>query len=89
MEEGTNLASCEAYGNECAAGAAFCLACGHRLAEQPEEPITVNVRLVDAPLRGCLSSFTTAVAVVVLVFFVHWIFSCRGRRLCRRTLGDA
>jgi len=34
------------------------------------------VRLVDSPLRGCLSCFTTAVAVVVLVFFVLWIFSC-------------
>ena len=70
------MARCEAYGNECAAGAASCLACGHRLAEQPEEPINVNVRLVDSPLRGYLSCFTTAVAVVVLVFFALWIFSC-------------
>ena len=76
MAKGTDVASCEACGNECPAGAAFCAACGHRLGEAPAEPVTVNVRLVDSPARGCLSCFTTAVAVVVLVFFVLWIFSC-------------
>ena len=74
------MTSCEACGNECPAGAAFCAACGHRLGEKPAEPVNVNVRLVDSPLRGCWSCFTTAVAVVVLVFFVlflvAWIFSC-------------
>lgn len=53
------MASCEACGNECPDDdAAFCAACGHRLGEQPEEPITVNVRLVDSPLRGCWAYFT-------------------------------
>ena len=70
------MASCEACGNECPAGAAFCAVCGHRLGDRPGEPVTVKVRLVDAPSSGCLSCFTTAVAVVVLVFFVLWIFSC-------------
>jgi hypothetical protein len=40
------------------------------------EPITVNVRVVDVPLRGCWSCFTTVVAVMVLVAFALWIFSC-------------
>ncbi len=74
------MASCEACGNQCPVGAAFCAACGHRLGETPAEPVTVNVRLVDSPSSGCWSCFTTAVAVVVLVFFVlflvAWIFSC-------------
>jgi hypothetical protein len=67
---------CEACGTECPAGAVFCAACGHRLGERPAEPITVNVRLVDSPLRGFWSCFTTALAVLVLVVFVFWIFSC-------------
>ena len=70
------MASCEACGNECPVGAAFCGACGHRLGEQPEEPVTVNVRLVDSPSSGCWSCFTTALAVLVMVVFVAWIFSC-------------
>jgi hypothetical protein len=75
-EEGTNVAGCEACGNECPAGAGFCADCGHRLGEKPAEPITVNVRLVDSPFRGFLSCFTTVVAVVVLVAFALWLFSC-------------
>lgn len=70
------MATCEACGNECPSGAAFCGACGHRLGEQPEEPVNVNVRLVDSPGSGCCSCLTTAVAAVVLVGFVLWIFSC-------------
>ena len=70
------MASCEACGNECPAGAGFCAACGHRLGDRPAEPITVNLRLVDAPQRGCCSCFTTALAVLVLLVFVVWIFSC-------------
>jgi len=71
-----NVASCEACGTECPAGAAFCAVCGHRLGVAPEEPINVNVRVVDSAFSGCLSCFTTAVAVVVLIFVVLWIFSC-------------
>jgi len=74
--EGATVATCEACGNECPAGAAFCAACGHRLGVASEEPINVNVRLVDSAFSSCLSCFTTAVAVVVLIFFVLWIFSC-------------
>ncbi len=74
--EGATVASCEACGNECPAGAAFCAACGHRLGVAPEEPINVNVRLVGSAFGSCLSCFTNAVAVVVLIFFVLWIFSC-------------
>jgi hypothetical protein len=70
------VATCEACGNECPSSATFCAACGHRLGEKPEEPVTINLRIVDPPLHGCWSCFTTAVAVVVLVFFVLWIFSC-------------
>ena len=70
------MASCEACGNECPGGAVFCAACGHRLGEQPAEPINVNVSLVDAPLHGCWTCFTTVLAVLVLIVFVAWIFSC-------------
>ena len=33
-------------------------------------------RLVDAPLHGCWTCFTTVLAVLVLIVFVAWIFSC-------------
>ena len=74
-KEGATVASCQACGNECPSGAAFCAACGHRLGVASEEPINVNVR-VDSACSSCLSCLTTAVAVVVLIFFVLWIFSC-------------
>ncbi len=70
------MATCEACGNQCPEGAAFCGACGHRLGEQPREPVNVNLRLVDSPRSGCLSCFTTAVGLVALAFLVLWIFSC-------------
>ena len=70
------MASGEACGNDCPVGAGYCAACGHRLGVAPEEPINVNVHLVDSAFGSCLSCFTTAVAVVVLVFFVLSIFSC-------------
>jgi hypothetical protein len=70
------VASCEACGTQCPAGAAYCGVCGHRLGEQPAEPVTVNVRLVDSPRRGCVSCFTAAVGVVAVLFLILWIFSC-------------
>ena len=70
------MASCEACGTGCPAGAAFCGACGHRLGAAPAEPVTVEVRVVDSPWSGLWSCFTTAIAVVVLAFFVLWLFSC-------------
>jgi rRNA maturation endonuclease Nob1 len=70
------MARCEACDNECPEGAAFCGVCGHRLGERPAEPLTVNVRVVDSPFGGCLSCLSTAVAIVVIVFVVAWLFSC-------------
>ena len=74
--EGASVASCEACGNESPEVAAFCGGCGHRLGETPQEPIKVNLRVVNSACSGCLSCFTTAVTVVVLIFFALWIFSC-------------
>jgi len=70
------VAICEACGNESPEGAAYCGACGHRLGEQPEEPVIVNVRVADSPFGGCWSCFTTALAVLVLVGFALWLLSC-------------
>ncbi|HET6494913.1 MAG TPA: hypothetical protein VFH61_06070 [Thermoleophilia bacterium] len=70
------MAVCEACGNECPAGAVFCAACGHRLGDEPAEPITVNVRLVDSPLRGVWSCLMTFVSVVVLAVIAMLVFGC-------------
>ena len=73
------MARCEACGNECPGGAAFCGACGHRLGVEPEEPVNVTVRVVDSPsgvFGGCLSCLTWVIAVLVVAVLVVWLFSC-------------
>jgi hypothetical protein len=74
------VARCEACGNDCPDGATYCGACGHRLGVAPEEPLTINVRVVDPQPAGCLSGcwscFTIALALLVIFVLVAWLFSC-------------
>jgi hypothetical protein len=70
--EGRSVSSCEAYGAECPESGA----CGHLLGRPPEEPVVVDVRVVNSFWDSCIGSFSWAVAVVVVVALVGWIFSC-------------
>ena len=70
------MSSCEACGTECPEGAAYCGACGHRLGRPPDEPVVVNVRVVNSFWDGCIGCFSWAVGVVAIVFLIAWIFSC-------------
>jgi hypothetical protein len=74
------VAGCEACGNDCPDGAAFCGTCGHRLGVMPEEPVNVTMRVVDPRpggcLSGCWSCLTFAIAALVIVALVTWLFSC-------------
>ena len=74
------MASCEACGTDCPEGAAFCRVRGHRLGVAPEEPVDITVRVVDPQQSGCLggcwSCITLAIATVVIIALVTWLFSC-------------
>jgi hypothetical protein len=74
--EGRTLNACEACGTECPESAAYCGTCGHRLGRQPEEPVAVNVHVVSPWWDGCIGCFSWAVASVVIIALVGWIFSC-------------
>ena len=70
------MAICEACGTESPAGAAYCGACGHHLGEKPEEPVIVNVRVVNSWWDGCIGCFSWVVAVVAILFLIAWLASC-------------
>jgi hypothetical protein len=70
------MATCEACGNLCPAGAAFCGACGHRLGQAPAEPVVVTVKVADSPWSSFWSCLTTGAAVFVLIMLVLWLLSC-------------
>jgi len=74
------VASCEACGNDCPDGAAFCGACGHSLGIMPEEPVNVTVRVIDSQPSGCLSGcwscLTPTLAVLLIAVVVTWLASC-------------
>jgi len=70
------VASCEACGAECPVGAAYCGVCGHRLGKRPEEPVVVNVRVVNSCWDGCVGCFAWVVGAIVILALIGWIFSC-------------
>jgi ferredoxin len=74
--EGRGVTGCEACGADCPESAAYCGACGHRLGRQPEERVVVNVRVVNSWWDGCIGCLSWAVAVVVIIALIGWIFSC-------------
>lgn len=60
------MATCEACGTECPADAAFCGACGHRLGSEPQEPVVVNVRVVDSVWHNFWSCLSTVAGLLAL-----------------------
>jgi hypothetical protein len=78
--QGATVAICGACGNDCPEVAAFCGARGHRLGVTPAEPVTLTVPVVDPQpggcLCGCCSLFAVAIAIVVIIALVTWLFSC-------------
>jgi hypothetical protein len=70
------MTTCEACGTECPEGAAYCGACGHQLGQRPQEPLVVNVRVVNSWWDGCIGCVSWAVGIAVIMFLVAWLFSC-------------
>ena len=70
------MSTCEACGAEQPASSAYCSACGHHLGQTPEEPLVVNVRVVNSFWDSCVGCFSWVVALLVIVFLIAWLFSC-------------
>jgi len=46
------------------------------LGRPPEEPVVVNVRVVDSFWGDCTSCLASAIGVVMILALVVWIFGC-------------
>jgi hypothetical protein len=48
----------------------------HRLGQRPDEPVVVNVRVVNSFWDGCVGCFAWVVGAVVILGLIGWVSSC-------------